>query len=140
MSGKHEPGAVCIIVAEGRGFEENIGALVTLTRFSRCACGCGAEGWEWQDASRPILISRHVFFRSMDHRVSASQDVQNIPGWPSHMMPKHPAAWLLPVKGDETGCDLWRETPLLHEKEELKSLPGFARAWNCRCTQRPVQP
>lgn len=119
--GKLEPGALCILVGEHRNYEQNIGAILRLTQHVVCNCGCGSSGWEFEEASRPLLVSILMTpfgVIPVDFMV-ASSDADSNPGWrtaPSR--PRFKSAFLLPIKGEG-----------LEDADELKSTPGVENTW-----------
>jgi len=136
-SGKLEPGAVCVVVGDHPNYERNIGALITLTRLNHCPCGCGTSAWEFEAASRPIMIS---FMRDLSaviypmHFVNASAEADAITEWPKRNgRPAFRPAFLIPIKGEDLDTGNEEEAPTPLEAETIQGMPGFARTWNCRC-------
>lgn len=68
------PGAVCRIDRAGPGRKANIGAFVTVLRAIPLEVTCGAEVWEFTDASRPLLI-RSAETGRVDKQVRASAEI-----------------------------------------------------------------
>lgn len=58
--GRFEPGARCIVIGEHRGYECNIGALVTLTeKFDGVnVFNQPLSAWRFKEASRPLLMAK----------------------------------------------------------------------------------
>jgi hypothetical protein len=137
--GKLEPGAVCVVISEARGYERNIGVLITLVDYevsgtwgslTRREPGGVRGTWTFKEASRPILVAQYP-----DHFVTSSEPYEIGGGY--FLVPAFAPHRLLPIKGDGTGEELWREQPLAHEKQ-LVTGPMALQHWNCRCVVRPI--
>lgn len=50
------PGAVCEIVATSPGRKANLGARVTVTCLAPMLSTLGVAGWQFKDASRPLIV------------------------------------------------------------------------------------
>jgi len=108
-AGKLEPGAVCIVIGENRGFEENIGALVTLVEH-RTSCQGRFQYWTFEAASRPILAVRGTFTERPILWINASEELpQEMRG--CNCLPGFRAVHLLPIKGEDLGDEQEDEAP-----------------------------
>lgn len=124
MKGKLEPGAICIVIGDHRGFEDNIGAMLTLVELQTCAHG--HKSWTFEDASRPIAVGLGIFTRRPMVWASASNEVApDVCGALPGFLPQ----WLMPIKGEDLGDESEDEAPDEQKEEELVGLPGFGRTW-----------
>lgn len=109
--GRIEPGAVCIVVGEERGFECNIGAMVTLVALCT-RCDGSFQYWTFEKASKPLLVMKNAFTGEPMLMVSSSAELPHeVRG--CSCLPGFRAAHLLPIGGiDEEGTE---EAPLVVE-------------------------
>lgn len=74
------PGAVCRIDRVTSGPKSNVGAFVTVLRTVPLDVTPGFVGWEFVDASRPLVI-RNVEDGSYNRRIRASVDIPDCYVW-----------------------------------------------------------
>lgn len=97
--GRFEPGARCVVIGEDRGYECNIGAMLTLVALQEgVVVGNGVPGgverrWTFKDADRPLLVAK-----GPDHFVRDSTPFPVRFGWAS--VPAYLARHLLPIGGE----------------------------------------